>query len=408
MSAENSSDSGIANRLESASESVPIDKDELAVRFLRAEEWRSCPAILESWERLLDSTENPNELYQSPVWMEHLCATGRSQDTWLALIQGRSGDILGVVPLLRQRQKLRFGIGARTLLQASLDSMTLLGSQPLLPADHHVYEAFISALFTAFPTCNAIYLDAVRRDTFCWQHLRAGDHPQRNHFVHSQEGLRLSHTLPLPTTFEEYLSQFSRKKRHNLRNEVSRLRDRTGGNLELLRIDSAAMVETFLQHASEISSKSWQFGVLGARIQYSLEQRANLVDLANRGLLRSYLLRCGEDCVAFGLGYSYRGMFHYVETGYDARYSQYSPGTVLLFLFLEDLIAHRPLQTVNFGIGDAEYKQQFRSIGVLDESLMILRRTARNALLHFAHLGYRRLVALAKASLAFGQRFRKK
>ena len=92
-----------------------------------------------------------------------------------------------------------------------------------------------------------------------------------------------------------------------------------------------------------MSRNSWQDDILGNRISDSDEQRAWCERLAKTGLLRSYLLKCGERLRAFVIGYQFNGVFHYAEIGYDREFSEHSPGTVLLHLLIQDLCDHQPL-----------------------------------------------------------------
>src|SRR5207253_9536540 len=98
-------------------------------------------------------------------------------------------------------------------------------------------------------------------------------------------------------------------------------------------------VGVFLEKAHEISKHSWQTKRLGIRINSTLEQRNFLEFLASQGALRSYVLEQNGRPLAFELGVQWQGCFVLEETGYDSSYSSYSPGTVLLFRILQDLIA---------------------------------------------------------------------
>ncbi len=63
-----------------------------------------------------------------------------------------------------------------------------------------------------------------------------------------------------------------------------------------------------------------------------------LTDLAEQGLLRAYALRCGGKPCAMGIGYQKDGVYHYYETAYCEEFAKLSPGRVLLYLMLEDLL----------------------------------------------------------------------
>ena len=66
------------------------------------------------------------------------------------------------------------------------------------------------------------------------------------------------------------------------------------------------------------------YRVLGDRIPTSDQGRRFFTCLAERGLLRSYLLSVGDRRCAFVVGYVYRGVFHYAELGFDSELAAFS------------------------------------------------------------------------------------
>ncbi len=54
----------------------------------------------------------------------------------------------------------------------------------------------------------------------------------------------------------------------------------------------------------------------------------------------------------------YQGVFHNVDLGYDPAYKKYEIGKQLLARVLEDLCREKARQ-VDFGLGDADWKQRF-------------------------------------------------
>ena len=83
------------------------------------------------------------------------------------------------------------------------------------------------------------------------------------------------------------------------------------------------------------------------------------------------------------MGTSYKGTFHSSFMGYDSAYQRYSPGSVLQIKVLEDL-CHDGIKELDFGLGDAMYKQRFGNCSWQDASAYIfaptLAATAINAI----------------------------
>src|SRR5207249_4733299 len=110
-------------------------------------------------------------------------------------------------------------------------------------------------------------------------------------------------------------------------------------------------VDEFLDQAHRVSRQSWQAKRLGVRIRNTPEERAYYEFLASQGALRSYVLEHRGRPVAFEFGIQWNGRFVFEETGYDAAFAGHSPGTVLLFRILEDLIARDTPELLDFGYG---------------------------------------------------------
>jgi CelD/BcsL family acetyltransferase involved in cellulose biosynthesis len=81
----------------------------------------------------------------------------------------------------------------------------------------------------------------------------------------------------------------------------------------------------------------------------------------------------GERAVAFVLGFQYRGVFHYSDVAYDEEFAGLSPGSVLLFLLLEDLFGHCRPSILHFGIGEADYKRRFSNFKEYDNEVLLMR-----------------------------------
>ncbi len=172
--------------------------------------------------------------------------------------------------------------------------------------------------------------------------------------VYLPKGIQARLRIRFPNNAEDYWSQFTSKRRYNFRQVVKKM-----GDVECVRVTEPAQVPEFLSAAHQISRNSWQAQYLGVRIQNDQSELRSLTFLATQQALRSYLLYSGQQPVAFVVGTQHNGHFDYAEIGYDRAFAKDSPGQVLLLKVLDDLIAHNTPRCVDFGGGDAEYKQVF-------------------------------------------------
>jgi CelD/BcsL family acetyltransferase involved in cellulose biosynthesis len=175
--------------------------------------------------------------------------------------------------------------------------------------------------------------------------------------------------LEFPAERAEYWNRFSSKSRKNLRRTAAQL------DHEVRRVTGAADVPDLLEWMSAVSSRSWQGRRLGKRFRNDAATRRGLEALAGIGALRSYVLLHGGAPVAFVHGTQYGGCYAFEETAYDGALAAASPGRILCLRMIEDLLAERTPDRLDFGAGDAEYKRFFATRGVSCASLLLVRRS---------------------------------
>lgn len=116
-------------------------------------------------------------------------------------------------------------------------------------------------------------------------------------------------------------------------------------------------VPTICAKLESVAVQTYQRG-LGAGFLNDIETRARLQLLADRRQLRVCLLEIEGNPKAFWLGEIYRGVFHSSATGYAPDVATFEVGT-LMFLRVTDELIKEGIMTVDFGLGDAHYKERF-------------------------------------------------
>src|SRR5262249_5249887 len=128
-----------------------------------------------------------------------------------------------------------------------------------------------------------------------------------------------------------------------------------------------------------------QFHNLGRSLDQTALSRANLHNLARLGCLRAYLLKCGGKPCAFVIGYQYQDILQFEQTAYSPEFANYSPGTVLYYLMLEDLYRHRRPSFVSHGIGVTPHKRIFSNRALRDTTIYLFRPSVRNHIRCLSH-----------------------
>jgi CelD/BcsL family acetyltransferase involved in cellulose biosynthesis len=160
-------------------------------------------------------------------------------------------------------------------------------------------------------------------------------------------------TLPESSTTE----LLKGKHRHHVRGRHKALDVAFPGQLQwrwLTRVDDVRSLCAQLEAVAAITYQR----ALGAGFFDNEEFRLRFELFASRGQLRVQLMEIDGKARAFWYGMVYRGVFHSSETGYDPALRQYEVGT-LMFLRMIDELVREGVERLDFGLGDAQYKQRF-------------------------------------------------
>lgn len=163
--------------------------------------------------------------------------------------------------------------------------------------------------------------------------------------------------VSLVGSFDAYLQLRSAKSRQNLRRSVKRFVDRNPDCLEVFT-QPHSMAE-FHSAAVAISKKTYQTFMLHAGLPDTPEYLRTMQETALRGEARGYLLRDQGQPVAFAWCTERNDEVTYQIIGYLPEHADKSPGTVLLYLIVQDLFAQAKYRLFDFGPGSASYKEAF-------------------------------------------------
>jgi CelD/BcsL family acetyltransferase involved in cellulose biosynthesis len=335
------------------------------------EEWGAA-GLRAEWEAVLGSGGSRLALFQAPEWFDHLSATEPAAQPALACLREGSGRLIGVLPLVRTRFDLEYTLKHFRLGKSSLSLLEVPGGAPLWPEDVVVYDRLFERLGQAARGHDGLCLRFLPTSSFCWRYLHESPLIRAGFSLCLPEPPGWNHGVELPPTFEAYLAHFKSRTRYNLRQRVKQLRQHGGGELSLRRFETPGEAPAFLESAAPVARRSWQARYTEDRVDTTPFWRRKVTDLAERGLLRAYVLTAGSEACAFVFGYQGRGTFHHVQIGYDPAFADASPGSVLHYLLFEDLIGHRPPRRVSFGHGDSEYKRTFGTVGFEEATVFLV------------------------------------
>lgn len=162
--------------------------------------------------------------------------------------------------------------------------------------------------------------------------------------------------IPLTGSWEEFLAGKSRNFRRTIKvKEKNMAEDGSFRYGWSTNPGADALKETVY----EVSKRSWQ-GEKGLAVASTVEGRSFYELLAkekNEFDTELSVLYSDSGCVAYLIGFVQGGVYHAFDTGFDPKFSDFSPGLAIHFYTLKELFG-RNLEEFNLGY-DHSYKDRF-------------------------------------------------
>lgn len=349
-------------------------------------------AFIATWRQLLSDAYGPEKIYQTPEFFYFLQETNNGHDhiELLSISEIESGQLIGVIPIRFRNLTLDFAMGNRAFTALKMKVITLLGSVPLIPLKAQLLEDLLSYLLSQFPSCSAISMAALPRNSAFNTYITDTTSITAQYGVYVMHGWREGHTIPLPDSFENYLQKFSSKKRFNLKRQIRQLKEHSGGELQLERIENPEKVSS-LTNALDIAAPP------GLRRTFLSEEK--LTALAKNGLLLSYILRTADKVHAVIFGTRSEHTLHIHNICYPPDLGRLSVGTSILYLAIEDLTTNFKIKSIDLGYSNPTYTHLSSNTIEIRGHVLIFRKNLFNLFLFFIHKYYFEKIMLLKTFL---------
>ena len=255
----------------------------------------------------------------------------------------------GLNPVWEVRSEvLHFQLGSFRLGEVKLKAFTLVSNPFVVDA-----ELAIPMTQAAAQNCRAVVVTAMpigkRFATMCFDRgalryaARYGDR----------------YVVDLRGSFAEYIKKFSKKSRGNLQRAAKKFAKGTDPAAPLLEFRSPSEIIVFRDIAAAISRASYKSDLgWGFQEDKSFARQIELDAVAGR--VRGYVLMSGDQPAAYVFCRIDQDVIVYKHIGYDGRFAQSSPGTVLLYLMLQRLFEEGEFRLLDFdGTEYYAYKKFF-------------------------------------------------
>ena len=333
--------------------------------------------FLASWNQLLAQGESQDAIYQTPEFFNFLLETSNDKDRLQIFSITRTDDdqLVGIVPIRIRDETMSFQAGSKKWGQKNFQVVGLLGSIPLAPAEPDLAEKIFIYLLNRFGNCQAVCMAALPSESTLWNAIRNSTRISKFFFTYAVDGWRQCHTIPLFSSFELYLQQFSAKKRYNLNRQIRLLREQCG-TLSLHRIKQLSEVSRLMSAINNLVPEE-------KRHHFLSEDKCK--SLAKSNLLLCYVLECGTTPAALIFGTCSSKVFHVHNIIYSSKLPDFSIGTSILHLAIEDLTTSFNFSSIDLGYGIPGHNYQSSNITKERGFLLIFRKTITNRLLCWLH-----------------------
>jgi CelD/BcsL family acetyltransferase involved in cellulose biosynthesis len=180
--------------------------------------------------------------------------------------------------------------------------------------------------------------------------------------------------------FDHWLGTLSAKSRSTLKRKVRKLAERSGGELSLRCYRSANEAEDFYRQARAVSALTYQERLLRAGLPEGEAALAAMRERGARNAMRGWILFLEGRPIAYLYAPAEGETLIYAHLGYDPEFADWSPGSVLQFEAMRQLMDEGAFRLFDFTEGEGQHKRLFSTGEVECVDLLLLRRTPANLL----------------------------
>lgn len=268
-------------------------------------------------------------------WLKASSESLLAKESLLILVVKQGNSIQAVLPLVRKRNKL----GGRDLHFLGTDFYPDPVGLICAPDDRAACANALKKYLLSISGWDRMVLDWVLRDE-----LEDWDIDGKQVSV---EPYKL-----LPCRFEELLATFKKKKSYNMRYGVRKLLD--AGATLVKSVESGTHDDFFnnlcLLHHKRAQERELNSSFIGPKVE---KLHRNLLTASDK--VRFYGLQLDNKFIAVIYGFEFCNRFFYYQVAHDPDFKDAGPGSVLLFLAIEDCCT-RGLTEFNFLQGNESYK----------------------------------------------------
>jgi hypothetical protein len=271
------------------------------------------------------------------------------------VVSGDEGPV-AILAARLENGKIASSLGYFASVQFSVRNLSVVYGGLLGRVDDEVVAALMKSLSGTLktreaevvtlyylPPASPLLAAAMRQVSYLWRDGKPSFNPHWQLMLHDKS--------------EEQRQKIRAKHRSLVSRKTQKLEKAFPGRVSYHSFESGDDVRKLCGELESVARLTYQRG-LDEGFRDDADHRERFEMYQRRTALRARIIRVDHAARAFDVGYLFRDVYYFSETGYDPKYRPYEMGTVT-FLQMIDLLTEEGVTKFDFGFGDAHYKQRF-------------------------------------------------
>jgi hypothetical protein len=313
-------------------------------------------------------------------------------------VMSQEGQVKAMIVGRIEKICLNFRLGYKTLAKPKVRQLNIIHGGILGDTTDETAKPFLNHIMEYLKKgdIDVVYLDHVRTDSYLYSLAKK----QPSIFCRDLLPLiNMRYQADVPESTEMFLKSISGKHRRSIHRLERALEKEYSGKIALKSYSDEKDVERLCIDTEVVAKKTYQRGI-GTGFYGNMENRKRLALEAQKGWLRSYIAYINDEPSAFWIGTLYDKTFHLTFTGFDPVYKKFELGTSLFLKMVDDL-CKQDVKKIDFGFGEAFYKQRFGHKAWEEASMYIFAPTLRGISINLLRTLTRGTVQFLKSVLTF-------
>jgi len=304
-----------------------------------------------------------------------------------ALVAGRIEDV-----------KLKVSLGYKTIFEPTLRHLTIIYGGILGDTSSAVAKEIMKSLQKCLSDKEAeiIYFANLNVESEFFSIGRTyAPFILRDHGIQSNPHW----SIQLPATYEEFFSRLSRRTRSSFNNYANRLEKTFKDKLDIRSYKQITDLDRIMSEMEHIAKRTYHRG-LGVGFVDNEENKVRIELGLNNHWFHVYVLYIEAEPVAFWSGWKYKQSLYTDFTGYLPEFGNLRVGNYLLLKMIKDMLSDPSVKSIDFGFGDAQYKQILSNRKWEEASIYIFSPSIKNISVNLSRTFAFCLAKLINAALA--------